>query len=108
MLECPHPIRVFCPSGDVGRGGRTTARAAPAATTVILVVVLDDENEDEVPAIPGIIEVAPSKVVPRMALFPDAWVPIVGIDGVLVAPCVLLISASISFSGNASRRCNSA
>ena len=64
--------------------------------------------EDEVPAVPGVIGVVPSKVVPRIASLPDARAPILGIDGVLVVPCVLLISASMSFSGNESRRCNSA
>jgi len=89
MLECPHPVRL-------------------AATTVAVVAVVDDEDEDEVLAIPGVIGIIPSKVVPMIALLPGSWATIVGIDSVLVAPCVLLISASISLSGNASRRYNSA
>ena len=107
-MSAPTLYGFFGPGGDVGRGGRTTAGAASAATAVGLLVVVDDEDKDEVPAVPGVIKIVPSKVVPRIVLFWDAQAPIVGIGGILIAPCVLLISSSISSSGDASRRCNSA
>ena len=99
----------FVPGGVPGRGGRLTIVVAPAVS-VVPVEVVEDDDDAEVLVVPSVIGVVLGCVLVCLGmtlwLHPPAL--IVVIDGVLSASCVLLISASIALSGNASSRCNSA
>ena len=118
----------FVLGGVPGRGGRLTIVVAPAVFAVPVEVVEDDDDA-EVLVVPGVIGVVLGCVLcsgmtlrlhpPGMTLWlhPPAcsgmtlWLlppVLIVVDGAFSAFCVLLISASIALSGNASSRCKSA
>ena len=82
-----------------GRGGRRTEGGDVPAAGI--------DVEDDVPGVLIVVEVVPGGGGPRIAMVPDARALVGVMDGVLVAPCVPLISVSISLYGNVSKRCRS-